>query len=104
MRCAICLGGNIKYKTCCNIHIHKQCQKKWGENCIICRMPIKDVKTTKKYMYIPPEPELTREELQEQIIIMQQIQRRNTGLNAELAIISARSNSVQYLTSFFETF
>ena len=38
MRCAICLHGNISYKSCCNMYIHKKCQKRWGNECIVCKL------------------------------------------------------------------
>lgn len=100
MRCAICLAGNIKYKMCCNTHVHKKCQKLWGETCIICRKKIPIV-TDKKYTYTPPEPELTRAELREQLAIMQEIQRRNEREHGDIEI-SIEQGTVRRLTSYFE--
>lgn len=108
MRCAICLSGNINYKMCCNLHVHKRCQKKWGNTCIICKKPVEKIKTNKRYMYVPPEPEMTREELHEQITIMQEIQQRRSSTITELESISSygssasRSATIRMLTSFFE--
>lgn len=108
MRCAICLSGNISYKMCCNLHVHKKCQKKWGKNCIICKKPVKQIKTTERYQYEPPEPEMTREELQEQMAIMQEIQNRRTVFREEIDSLQgsstnpSRLSTVRMLTSFFE--
>lgn len=102
MRCVICLQGNINYKSCCNIHVHKKCQKKWGKECIICKQPIEHIKTKKKYIYVPPEPELTNEELREQISIMREIRERNSRRHEELRILRSRTNTVDYVRSFFE--
>ena len=102
MRCAICLSGNISYKMCCNMYIHRKCQKQWSKNCIICRKEIKYIKTKKKYVYVPPEPELTREELQEQIALMQEIERRNIIIRDEINTLVDRTNTVHVVTSFFE--
>lgn len=103
MRCVICLSGNINYKLCCNIHVHKKCQKKWGKNCIICKKQVEHIVTAKEYHYEPPEPEMSREELQEQLNIMQEIQNRRSGISEELSSLPrARLSTIRMLNSFFE--
>jgi hypothetical protein len=75
MRCQICLDGTRVKKYCC-VYAHKKCLEKWSSLCPVCKMET-GIKTNKRYIYVPPEPEITEDERREQEEILQQIQRNN---------------------------
>ena len=69
----ICLSGWARRKYCC-VYTHKKCQKRWGSSCIICKKNT-GIFTRNSYVFIPDNevPELSQEEIAEQLDIMRQI-------------------------------
>ena len=75
MHCIICLEGTRVRKYCC-VYVHKRCLQKWSRLCPVCKQDT-GVPTNKEYKYVPPEPEPTEAEIQEQLVIMRRIEREN---------------------------
>ena len=80
MSCMICLEdtGHVR-KLCCST-VHLSCQRKWSSFCIICKKNT-NIRTKKKYVFIPEPPELSDRELNLQIQLMGEIERRNALQN-----------------------
>lgn len=74
--CMICLEDNGYVRKLCHAWVHLSCQRKWSSFCIICKKNT-GIRTKKKYVFVPEAPELNQQELNLQIQLMNEIERRN---------------------------